>query len=464
MTLATALFLATLLGSLAFFEPCTVAVHALYMERSSRTGTRGCWRASLVVWVVRILLVGLPLLLAVGLLPPLTVSREQAALVLALMGLLYIVSRQHYIPVPHLALHRLLPGGDRLPQGVRLGLTLPACTLPLYVVLLGVVLEYHSWTVALLAGLLFASFFTLPMLLVTLHGMHRGGSRLLAGAALVTPYLTAGLLFLAALWFVWPSLVSSAGNLQGALEQASWAAGSLLGCGAGAGTDPARPHVGRGGEAAAALVRHAGEKGERRRRGVPAGYALLGGGLPLLRAGAAGGDHRQRRHRFRGLRCCAAAGLCAGPQHSHIVGCLEHGLAGVPGAAGTPSGELATASGLSRDTLRYYERLGLLQQVGRDPGGRRVYGERHLSTLHFIRRAQSMGFSLEEIGKLLQFRQDPTTARSDVRELMQQKLKLVEQQLQELQLLRNEMLLLLNLCGCVSDSDACPILDSLEES
>jgi len=223
MTLATALFLATLLGSLAFFEPCTVAVHALYMERSSRTGTRGCWRASLVVWVVRILLVGLPLLLAVGLLPPLTVSREQAALVLALMGLLYIVSRQHYIPVPHLALHRLLPGGDRLPQGVRLGLTLPACTLPLYVVLLGVVLEYHSWTVALLAGLLFASFFTLPMLLVTLHGMHRGGSRLLAGAALVTPYLTAGLLFLAALWFVWPSLVSSAGNLQGALEQASWA-------------------------------------------------------------------------------------------------------------------------------------------------------------------------------------------------------------------------------------------------
>ena len=127
-------------------------------------------------------------------------------------------------------------------------------------------------------------------------------------------------------------------------------------------------------------------------------------------------------------------------------------------------GELAEASGLSRDTLRYYERLGLLQQVGRDPGGRRVYGERHLSALHFIRRAQSMGFSLEEIGKLLQFREDPTTARSDVRELMQQKLKLVEQQLQELQLLRNEMVLLLNLCGCVSDSDACPILDSLEES
>ncbi len=127
-------------------------------------------------------------------------------------------------------------------------------------------------------------------------------------------------------------------------------------------------------------------------------------------------------------------------------------------------GELAEASGLSRDTLRYYERLGLLQQVNRDPGGRRVYAERHLSTLRFIRRAQSMGFRLEEIGQLLQFRQDPTTAKRDVRELTQQKLKLVEQQLQELQLLRDEMVLLLNLCGCVSESEACPILGSLEES
>ena len=223
MTLAMALLLATLLGSLAFFEPCTVAVHALYMERSSRSGSRGCWRASLTVWVVRILLVTLPLLLAIELLPPLSISRDQAALVLTLMGILYLFSRQHYIPVPHLAFHRLIPAGSRLPQGVRLGLTLPACTLPLYVVLLGVVLIYHSQMAALLAGFLFATAFTLPMLLVALHGMRAGGSRLLARAAVVTPYVTAGLLFLAALWFVWPSLVSSAGNLEGALEQASWA-------------------------------------------------------------------------------------------------------------------------------------------------------------------------------------------------------------------------------------------------
>ena len=127
-------------------------------------------------------------------------------------------------------------------------------------------------------------------------------------------------------------------------------------------------------------------------------------------------------------------------------------------------GKLAEASGLSRDTLRYYERLGLLEGVDRDAGGRRVYAERHLSNLHFIRRAQSMGFSLEEIGKLLQFRRDPRAAKRDVRELTRQKLALVEQQLQELELLRNEMALLLNLCGCVGEDEACPILDSLEES
>ena len=77
MTLAMALLLATLLGSLAFFEPCTVAVHALYMERSSRSGSRGCWRASLTVWVVRILLVTLPLLLAIERCPPWRAKRRR---------------------------------------------------------------------------------------------------------------------------------------------------------------------------------------------------------------------------------------------------------------------------------------------------------------------------------------------------------------------------------------------------
>lgn len=219
----TVFLLAMLLGGLAFFEPCTVAVHALFMERTNRAGGGTCCRESLLVWLTRILLVTLPLLLAVALLPPLVISGNQAALALAVMGGLYLFTRQHYLPVPHLALYRLLPGGGRLPESVRLGLTLPACTLPLYVVLLGVVLNLHSLPLAALAGVIFATFFTLPMSLIALRGLHGGGSRLLARAAVITPYVTAVLLFLGALAFLWPTLVALAAGLEASLEQASWA-------------------------------------------------------------------------------------------------------------------------------------------------------------------------------------------------------------------------------------------------
>ena len=125
-------------------------------------------------------------------------------------------------------------------------------------------------------------------------------------------------------------------------------------------------------------------------------------------------------------------------------------------------GETARLTGLSRDTLRYYEKLGLLTEVGRDAAGRRLYGERHLATLGFIRRAQAMGFSLDEIARLLQFRRDPRNARSEARALTRAKLHEVENRLEELTRLRDELRLLLNLCGCADEQADCPILDSLE--
>jgi len=125
-------------------------------------------------------------------------------------------------------------------------------------------------------------------------------------------------------------------------------------------------------------------------------------------------------------------------------------------------GETARLTGLSRDTLRYYERLGLLTDVGRDAGGRRLYGERHLAALGFIRRAQSMGFSLDEIARLLQFRRDPRNARAEARALTRAKLDEIETRLEELTRLRDELRLLLNLCGCADAQAECPILDSLE--
>jgi len=65
-------------------------------------------------------------------------------------------------------------------------------------------------------------------------------------------------------------------------------------------------------------------------------------------------------------------------------------------------GELATAAGVGRDTIRYYERLGLLQAAARNAAGYRVYGIDELERLQFIRSVQELGFSLEQTRELIE--------------------------------------------------------------
>ena len=125
-------------------------------------------------------------------------------------------------------------------------------------------------------------------------------------------------------------------------------------------------------------------------------------------------------------------------------------------------GEMSKRVGISADTLRYYERIGLLSQVTRNAGGLRVYGDRDISRINFIRRAQRMRFSLAEIGQLLELRHDPRNARQAVRALMQAKLVEVEKHLDELGTLRTEMHLLLNLCQ--SAEDGCPIIEDIDSN
>jgi DNA-binding transcriptional MerR regulator len=123
-------------------------------------------------------------------------------------------------------------------------------------------------------------------------------------------------------------------------------------------------------------------------------------------------------------------------------------------------GEVVAALGISADTLRYYEKMGLMPKVERR-GGVRHYCEKDLSRLRFIKRAQKMGFSLEEIANLLSFRENPQQAKPQVRELAQQKLAQIEQHLAELSTLRAELRLLTNLCG--ANPEGCPILDEIDK-
>lgn len=123
-------------------------------------------------------------------------------------------------------------------------------------------------------------------------------------------------------------------------------------------------------------------------------------------------------------------------------------------------GRAASALGLAPDTLRYYEKIGLLPRPSRTVGGRRLYAEKDLTRLRFVRRAQAIGFSLEEIRQLLRLRERPLKCSSGVRELAARKYEHLRQQRWEMQKMERELSLLLNLCA--GDPDHCPILEELE--
>jgi len=122
-------------------------------------------------------------------------------------------------------------------------------------------------------------------------------------------------------------------------------------------------------------------------------------------------------------------------------------------------GEVTEQTGMSADTLRYYEKFGLLSNISRNTSGIRQYKDKDISKLKFIKRAQRMNFSLDEIKNLLSMRDDPQNAKDSVRQLTADKLIHVENQLNELTTLRNELKLLLNLCR--GSKDGCPIIEDM---
>ena len=126
-------------------------------------------------------------------------------------------------------------------------------------------------------------------------------------------------------------------------------------------------------------------------------------------------------------------------------------------AWGNPGG---AALGLSIDTLRYYERIGLLPRIVRDSGGRRIYDDEDLARLRFIQRVKRMGFSLAEIAALLEFRSTPLAAKGEVRALTEHKLAEIESHLREVENLRDELRNLL--ARCQRETGCCPIVERLD--
>ena len=195
------LITAVILGFLAFFEPCTIATHTLFASRTHRAG--GIKRALALVQLLLARTALLALIFGVAAsVGVATLSSGMAMAMLGAIGLVYLVTRRVYLPVPHLEFFRLLPGGDHLSQGFKLGLTLPACTLPL-VLIVGILSALAQQALlAILAGGLFAFMFSLPTVWGSTHGLGTDARAFLSRAAALSPYFTAFLLWGAA-FLIW---------------------------------------------------------------------------------------------------------------------------------------------------------------------------------------------------------------------------------------------------------------------
>ncbi|MFY0678743.1 MAG: heavy metal-responsive transcriptional regulator [Neptuniibacter sp.] len=125
-------------------------------------------------------------------------------------------------------------------------------------------------------------------------------------------------------------------------------------------------------------------------------------------------------------------------------------------------GQVAKQSGLTVETVRYYEQRGLIPEPQRLDSGYRVYPESILTRLNFINRCKDLGFSLQEISELLSIQIDPDNSSALVKEQVEHKISLVKEKISELQKLQDSLEQLSGMCcgeGSVSD---CPIIDFLK--
>lgn len=125
-------------------------------------------------------------------------------------------------------------------------------------------------------------------------------------------------------------------------------------------------------------------------------------------------------------------------------------------------GQLAAQAHVSVDTVRYYERAGLLPSPSRTASGYRTYPAGTVERLQFIRRAKDLGFSLDEIRDLLALSDQRGTGVSEIREIAARRLADVETRLAELSRLRDGLKQLVDACPGHGDPDACPIVNAFK--
>lgn len=125
-------------------------------------------------------------------------------------------------------------------------------------------------------------------------------------------------------------------------------------------------------------------------------------------------------------------------------------------------GELSRLVGVEIETIRYYEKIGVLSEPSRNPNGYRAYGQRHLEQLAFVRHCRALDIPLSEIRQLLEFVADTSAGCESTNAIIDIQLNKVRARLQSMQALEQQLLKLRMRCGALhADGEACGIMKEL---
>ena len=131
---------------------------------------------------------------------------------------------------------------------------------------------------------------------------------------------------------------------------------------------------------------------------------------------------------------------------------------------GLTIGKVAKSSGLGIETVRFYEREGLIQPLARTASNYRLYSNDGIVRLRFIKRAKTLGFSLKEIKELLLLRQSPDATKRDVKNQVEGKISDIKQKIRDLKKIQKTLESLDSCCDGQGSTDNCPILKALEDN
>ena len=126
-------------------------------------------------------------------------------------------------------------------------------------------------------------------------------------------------------------------------------------------------------------------------------------------------------------------------------------------------GQVAKLADVGVETLRFYEREGLIEEPPRRASGYRQYPTDTVDRVRFISRAKELGFTLKEIKELMSLRDGGGKRRGEVRAIAEAKMRDIDQKLARLQAMRSALYSLIETCACGTGRLACPILEALND-